>query len=108
MSRPGLAWEASRSEKANCQSAQLPRMYRTAQVVPEARYQVLSTAVRRWRAESLRPLPFVNVRDVHVQHLPGHMTGLDPLLRDFWVRGISSDKNHAGDEEKDFTFQALV
>jgi hypothetical protein len=48
------------------------------------------------------------VRNIHVPHLPGHMTGLDPLIRDFWVRGISSDKNHAGCEETDFTFQALV
>jgi len=24
-----------------------------------------------------------------VQHLPGHLTGLDPLIRDFFGRGIS-------------------
>jgi len=32
---------------------------------------------------------FLNVRSVHVQHLPGHLTGLDPLIRDLWVRGMS-------------------
>jgi hypothetical protein len=71
---------------------------------------------------------FVNVRNVHGQHLPGHMTGLNPLIRDFWVRGISIEwdmlfsemprrvagraplrtRTTLATRKKEFTFQALV
>jgi len=62
-------WAASRSEKADCRSAPLPRRCQTAQAAPATRCQVLSTAARRWQAESLRGLPFACVRGaIYVQY----------------------------------------
>src|SRR5260370_5171147 len=70
MSLRGLPWEGSRSEKADCPSALLPHRCRTAARASGDRGQVLSTAARRWEAESFRALPLGDVGNPHAS--PGN------------------------------------
>src|SRR5260370_22232847 len=69
MPRRVVPWATAQSERPDCGSAPLPRRCQTAAAAQGARCQVLSTAARRWQAESLRELPFACVRAaIYVQY----------------------------------------
>src|SRR5262245_25069440 len=56
-----LRWEASRSERADCVFAPLPRRYRRARAATGVGCPGLSSAAQRRLAEVLPELPFANM-----------------------------------------------